>query len=706
MNLNKLQEVFSWGVLLIFLTPLFIFPWIFYPFQTATSLSFLVLVELLFPLFLFLLFQSSRRISLPFLLKLLGVYFFTFLVVSFLGVDFWNSFWGNAQRPGGLFLLGHVFVFTLYVYYAYLWSGITFFYRAVRLIVVVSVLAATYGLLEGFQFLPSLAEHYLPRASSFFGNPSFFGVYLLLPFWFAAWGMRKEVRFRYWYLFAMLLIGAGIVASGTRAAMLALFLSVLFSGVLFLFEKKVQSQKWIWGSGVGFLIVMSVMLVYGRVFAADRTLFHRMTHLTFGTSSQRLNYWWTSLKGFLDQPFLGVGYENFYFVANKYFKSDFYAIAGTWPDKPHNVFLELLTTGGIVVFLAFLLFLFFWVKILCKHHERMILLPALVSYLVSAFFLFDGMFFWTSLALLLVFSLKDVVVKEHSQVISSWISQSVVVVSAMIVLFVIWFVIKPQYLQAYYTQGAYYQSVEDVLSLGEISCLYDLPFASRVRVNQFSIVNQASSDVRWQYHDDLVNAYDKALNRHSLNAQLLTQAASYYVHRVEYGVDMEVNPLASEYLSQARLLAPERVEPLIALARIAQLEGRLEDGIELLEGAVERADRDPQALVLLGEQYLVAGRVDEAAIMFFRSINAELPDKEHQVSFWLIEYYLQQNDPATLLVFLRRLIQLHPEEILFYEMLVGAYDSFGMMREAQEIARHLQELNHGSNSLIETYLAE
>ena len=68
------------------------------------------------------------------------------------------------------------------------------------------------------------------------------------------------------------------------------------------------------------------------------------------TMQTRFMTWNSAWQGFKDRPILGHGQENFYVVFNKYFNPEIYSHAGSriWFDRAHNIFLDHLTTGGLI----------------------------------------------------------------------------------------------------------------------------------------------------------------------------------------------------------------------------------------------------------------------------------------------------------------------------------------------------------------------
>jgi O-antigen ligase/tetratricopeptide (TPR) repeat protein len=704
MQIDKVQRIFSWGVVLTLLTPIVFLPRILYPYQTGTTLSFILLVELLFPIFFYLYAVKQDRVKPSSLFLVYLTFILTLVVSSVFGADLWNSLWGNMQRPGGLFLLFHVVVFFFYLKQLIVWEGRTFVLKAMRVVTAASVLVSVYGILEALGAVPSMAQSYLPRASSVFGNPTFFGSYLVLPFWVALYLMQEDKKRLTKYAVAALLIFGGILVSGTRGALLGVLIGLLlFAGSWYLSVHTV-SRKRMGLAASGVFLLLLTLFSYGFFIAPDRSLMHRITHLSFGTSSQRLNYWGMSLQGAFDAPLLGVGYENFSVIADRYFEPEFYEIAGTWPDKPHNHFLEVLSTGGLLGFVVYFTFLLLLFQRIWQHERRSILLPAFLSHFVSVFFLFEGITVWPMLFFFIALiddgSLLDqrVVSKQGRWLLPSF--------GAVVVVVSLFLVVVPTHRQGLWAQQMHVDSVEAGLSPMSFNAIYDLPFIARL---QTEVMGQAFmlGDQRLEVWAQTSRAsYVSALARHPERAELYYDAAANLIHRVEYGIDEVVDPEVMILLDRAQTLAPNRVEPMIARARAQQLSGDLVGALELIEEVVDRAPTDPQGLLLLAQLYVADERTEEALPIMYRAIDSDLPDPGYVYATWLIDQYVSRGMMNEVIVLLERLILMYKTDFQFYEILIGVYDAMGDVENARATAETLLELDPGNHPAVEAYLEE
>ena len=87
----------------------------------------------------------------------------------------------------------------------------------------------------------------------------------------------------------------------------------------------------------------------------------------FGTSAYGEIYK-LSFKMFIDNPITGIGINNFKYLCNS---NEFYRkfmVNYNCASHPHNIYIQWLTEGGIIVFISFILYLFYLVKFIIKNN--------------------------------------------------------------------------------------------------------------------------------------------------------------------------------------------------------------------------------------------------------------------------------------------------------------------------------------------------
>lgn len=399
---EKSGKLLTTLIALALFTPLAFIPSIWMPNQSATFVLFCIAIELALPIYLYYLLKrpherpSLKSPLLIVLLTYLGLYF----ISSFLGIDFQNSFWGNSIRNTGLFLQLHFLFFALYLSLLLTWHKSKGYTQLLSLLSIVGCLAAGYGILEYFGVLPTYDANFLPRASSVFGNPTLFGSFLTIPFFFAllASFKAKATRSVWLYRFMALSIFGGVIVSQSRGALLGILVGLLVSLIVRVLKEKNKGLK------RKFLIVglFSIIITCGvftltYINSPQGSVGYRTTHLVTSSSHERLLLWQMSIDGWKERPFFGTGYENFYLIGERQFNPDLYNFSQIWPDKPHNQPLEVLVTGGLFTAIAYLLFLLligkaFWFaerKDSFTSTDSSLLLATLVASVTQSLFLFE-----------------------------------------------------------------------------------------------------------------------------------------------------------------------------------------------------------------------------------------------------------------------------------------------------------------------------
>ena len=87
----------------------------------------------------------------------------------------------------------------------------------------------------------------------------------------------------------------------------------------------------------------------------------------FGTSAYGEIYK-LSFKMFIDNPITGIGINNFKYLcnSNEFYKK--FMVNYNCASHPHNIYIQWLTEGGIIVFISFILYLFYLVKFIIKNN--------------------------------------------------------------------------------------------------------------------------------------------------------------------------------------------------------------------------------------------------------------------------------------------------------------------------------------------------
>jgi O-antigen ligase len=393
MNISDKHVTRILGVILslALLSSLFFWPTFTLPFSSPALLGFLFFVELSLPFFFFL---TAKREQ-PFAVFRQPVIFaFTILasvlvLTSILGIDPLNSLLGTARRPVSVLVVIHGLLFILALRELFErdpnWKS-----HMTTLIIAMSTIISIHAL--GEQTLwPSFVSNE-GRAASLLGNPVFLASFLMIPCFLSfARAVASTKKTRIVYLTLGLLMLLGIFQSGTRGAFIGLMAGGFLWACLW-FARNTETLKRRLGIGLGVGTLFVVVVLVGWALSPS-SVFDRLQNAADESVQSRLLYWGMAIEGWKEHPLLGVGPGNFYVVADQLFTMEDYTITNTWPDKPHNTFLEYLSTSGLVGTIAWLLVLAAIVREAWKRRQEptvMVLFAGLTAYIVQGMFFFDG----------------------------------------------------------------------------------------------------------------------------------------------------------------------------------------------------------------------------------------------------------------------------------------------------------------------------
>ena len=492
---------------------------------------------------------------------------------SYVGTDFYRSFWSLFIRGDGLLMLSGA---VLSFYCIVLSADRVFFKRLLLLTASVGSLVAVYGigewLIEG------------GRIGGLLGNAAFFAGYLGIAVFatlgatkfLTGWGRRSAS------------IGAGlqvvaIVLTATRGTLLALLAAGGVALVYVAYAGRGKQKKVATGSILLLLLLGGLFVTFRSELAhVPFTPIARVASISLAESdvASRLFIWKNMLGEVAKSPWIGVGAENINVLFNRFYDPS--QIYEQWFDRSHNAFLDYTAQygiGGLLLYLA-LISAFFttaW-RFFQRKESYYAAITALlaVTYTVQNFFVFDTISsFWLILALLAaLFSMSLGDVPSRVFPLPAWTRYASWVVGGLLVLLIIPVSVRPFQAAQYLAQAYTYQLVDvpqevALLSRGFALDTYgDLEYGYEVydmyANNQSSILTDQAS----------VDAYQTALsivttdfNRYPYDARI----ALYLAHILSLapaGVSIDQNLLASA-LERAIRLSPKRAQPWYILANIS-----------------------------------------------------------------------------------------------------------------------------------------
>ena len=428
---------------LTLLTPLIISRRMFFPFVAGKAIYFRVIVELslLFYLLYFLFELRKNKVeekinNKPKLFFLsnpvfISVLFFIFVIflVTLTGVNPKNSFFSNFERDSGALQLLHYFIF-FYLALSLLKTKKDWI-NFIRAFLLISLYISFYVLGQVYSSSNFFVGH-SNRPGGTLGNPIYLANYLLFVYFFAFYLIFNEKNrlWKWFWEFYVFFQGIIFLFACTRSTTMGMILAIFAFSFFKIFELRKKKFK----NFFPYLLIVILIPVLGAVFYStqesyfwhkipcicrfattpkkildqktnltpiERTMEYRAPHIT-----SRLFTWSSALGGFMEKPILGWGPENFPYLFDKYYSAKH---ANPWYDRAHNLYLDYLTNGGLVLFLSFFAIIFAIIYQLNKVSEnkvssnvKFLSYSLLIAYLTQAFFNFDDLS--TYLAIFLFFS--------------------------------------------------------------------------------------------------------------------------------------------------------------------------------------------------------------------------------------------------------------------------------------------------------------
>ncbi len=404
---NKLLNYLTIILFLIPFTLLIVDNKVLFPFITTKAITFRILVTIGLSLaaWLYLLNPNSFPKK-NYLFWAIVFFFFANILATIFSVNPYRSFWGNAERMEGLW--------SLFFYLAYFFLLFTLFQfkPESRKIIFYSILIVTtsISLIEINQAFILKAE----RPSATLGNPTYIGflnlltIFLILYFLFEEFRDKENLSIKVFlkqlteniFLKAILIIliflnFISLLASQTRGSILGLLAGIFAFVVFYLIFSKTSYHKKILIFTLILLFLVGFFFFLKTPLALEIPGIKRIAETLQNPSSvfPRIFAWKIFLNAFKERPIFGYGPETMPIAFFKNFDPEIYKYEQAIFDRPHNKFIEVLASTGIVGFITWLLIFFAFIFYLLKQNINLLqkssLFAFVIAYLAQNFSLFD-----------------------------------------------------------------------------------------------------------------------------------------------------------------------------------------------------------------------------------------------------------------------------------------------------------------------------
>jgi len=340
------------------------------------------------------------------------------------------SFWGSPLRAGGsLNYISYIFFAIL----AFLVVKKEDWQKLWDLSFVVGLLVTFVAVLQKLNIFHSFIIPRTDRAIGTMGGAPFLALYLcLLLFMALSFGIKSSGRKRVFYFFSSAVFLLGVILSGSKGAILAVGISLLFYG-LFYPSKKV---KWIRLACAACLIIL-LLAIFGiskspaliekiennniignafhRIWSPMAIIFSNenisFKEAGFTIFHDRLSTWIISINALKERPLLGFGPENFSIAFDRYFDNSLPGYENEeWWDRAHNFIFDISVTAGIPALIVFLALFGFLLHKLQRNKDAINhgIQATLIAYLINNLFNFDVFSTYLLLFLTIAYALSIV----------------------------------------------------------------------------------------------------------------------------------------------------------------------------------------------------------------------------------------------------------------------------------------------------------
>jgi O-antigen ligase len=492
---------------------------------------------------------------------------------SFVGIDFYRSFWSLFVRGDGLFMLTCALT---NFYLILLFANQKFFKQLLYGVVALATFVAIYGIGEWL-----IAGS---RIGSLLGNAAFFAGYLGITFFatlICAQTLNGAWR-RALYVGALVQLLA-IVLTATRGTLLALFVS----GILFLLytaSTGVGKRRTISASIlIGLVVCIGVFVTFRSELA--HTSFTPLARIASVSTSEadvasRLFIWKNMVGEIKKSPWVGVGAEHIDVLFNRFY--DPTQIYEQWFDRSHNAFLDYIAQygiGGLLLYLALIATFLSTARreFLRGNKEYAILIVLLsVTYALQNFFVFDTVSsFWLLLALLATaLSLSFTNVAPKGLLVQGWYRYIAYTVATGLLLLIIPTSLR-SFEAAYNLAQSYHYQITDVQKeVKYLSQGFALGTYGDLEYGYQAYDMYANRQATFLTGDDLHSAYQATVsilttdfNRYPYDGRIALYLA-HVLTLAPQGVNSNQDLLSSA-LERSIRLSPKRSQPWYILVNLS-----------------------------------------------------------------------------------------------------------------------------------------
>jgi O-antigen ligase/cytochrome c-type biogenesis protein CcmH/NrfG len=718
MNKKFITFVFIGLVVLALLTPFMVFKDLLFPFVTSKAFYLRILVELALPFYLYLFLrypQYRPSYKNPLTISIFGFFLFN-LIAGIFGVNPLRSIWGNFERMGGVFYLGHLCLLYFYVLMIGQMNS-----RYLRLFLQFLVGIGVTLSLDGVM-VQLTRNHFLlndpsyPRVSGTFGNPIFIASFLVIPMFLSAFfAVSAETLWKKIMYWAFVLLQLWVILlSQTRGCVVGLGIGIFVAAVLYVVLNPSGKVR-LWGGSVVLAFGVIVALLF--TFHADLPqggMLHRVFNLRDSNTEARLIQWGVALKGYKDHLLLGVGPEDYYFIANKYYNPAIHQYDPSWFDKPHNYLIEVLVESGIFGFLAYAgLQIFSLWALWAAFRKQILILPefcllvcGLIVYQVQNLFVFDtvgasmAFFIYIGLMGYLWHEANKKDAKNKSAGLDPLFVNVAFGLSAAVILYIVYLGnITGIYVAKDINYGYAYASVDPQIAKNYFVDAQNSPFDfdpvqfsskyadSAVNLS-ISPPKGTSEEFIKQNLQDAITVQQDTINHVPNDPTAWQELANLYLASSTFN-KTALDPRALQAAQTAMNLAPRRPEPEMVMARLDFAENNTAGAEALYEKIISDIPQNSQAKLMLAVVYYYYGQQDKGLQLAQGVLDSGYTPPQTSLFSWMGTMYDKQNNFTAAAKVYELVAKIDPSDLQNQWLLAQDYAKLGQKDRAIAIVQSL-----------------
>ncbi len=544
-----------------------------------------------------------------------ALFLLSFAISTFVGADWYRSFWDNHERMLGLFTVFHYVIYYFILTSVFTewkeWKWMMRVFLGAGSIVMIIALLQTY---VNHELL--LNRGVTSRVSSTLGNSIYLSGYgLFLMFLGYLLAIKEKIRagnIWFWYAVVGGILGFwGIFLGGTRGALLGFIvgLGVLLITYMFALKGHIRIKKYL-----GTVMLLGILAMGGfyifrnTAFVQNIPAVGRLVNTEISSTNTRIMAWGVAVDAWKEKPIFGWGPNNYYYAFNKYYRPEFleHGWGETWFDNAHSVIMNTLAVQGIFGITVYLGLYILVIGLLWRAYRKNYIdvhvlsvgSALLIAHLMSLITVFENptsyLYFFFFLAFINTQVQKIDIQKSKKD---NTISPTLVgFISVTILLLIYSTNINPARANKEMLKTIKgFGTGQDVITLYNESMTIPSPHIDDMRNDMSRTSYQA---IRTLYTNKQVEeaislfqlAYDeskKNVTLHPLDIRVHMQLAQLCMVGAEIKQDITLLYEAEQYLEEALVYSPKRQQLQYLLSGLKALLQKGEEGVQLLQDSID-----------------------------------------------------------------------------------------------------------------------